>query len=93
MKRILTFVMAVAIAVSAIAAPKKSGELNLRVGSYNVWSHSARAWQIKKKATTASRNWENSKKAVAKQILTNDHESETCGSHVLLCTCVDNAEL
>ena len=61
--------MAAAVAVSAIAAPKKNGELSLRVGSYNVWSHSARAWQIKKKATTESRNWENSKEAVAKLIV------------------------
>ena len=61
--------MAVAVAVSASAAPKKSSELNLRVGSYNVWSHSARKWQIKKKATTESRNWDNSKDAVAKLIV------------------------
>ena len=69
MKRILTFVMVVAIAISASAASNKSGELNLRVGSYNVWSHSARQWQIKKGGTTESRNWDNSKKAVAELIV------------------------
>ena len=61
--------MVVAIAISASAASNKSGELNLRVGSYNVWSHSARQWQIKKGATTESRNWDNSKKAVAELIV------------------------
>ena len=61
--------MVVAIAISASAASNKSGELNLRVGSYNVWSHSARQWQIKKGGTTESRNWDNSKKAVAELIV------------------------
>lgn len=68
MKKIFTFVMILAVTISASAAPK-SNELNLRVGSYNVWSHSARQWQIKKKATTESRNWDNSKDAVAKLIV------------------------
>lgn len=69
MKKILTFAMILAVALSASAASKKSGELSLRVGSYNVWSHSARQWQIKKGATTESRNWDNSKKAVAELIV------------------------
>ena len=70
MKKLLTFVLVAAMAISANAAPKKkSEELNLRVGTYNVWSHSARQWQIKKGATTESRNWENSKEAVAKLIV------------------------
>ena len=69
MKKIFTFVMAVAIAISASAASKANQELKLRVGTYNVWSHSARQWQIKKKATTESRNWDNSKKAVAELIV------------------------
>ena len=68
MKKIFTFVMVVAIAISASAASKANQELKLRVGTYNVWSHSARAWQIKKGATTESRNWDNSKKAVAELI-------------------------
>ena len=68
MKKIFTFVMILAVTISASAAPK-SNELSLRVGSYNVWSHSARQWQIKKKATTESRNWDNSKDAVAKLIV------------------------
>ena len=40
------------MAISASAAPKKkSDELNIRIGTYNVWSHSARQYQIKKGAT------------------------------------------
>ena len=70
MKRFLTFVLVAAMAISASAAPKKkSDELNIRIGTYNVWSHSARQYQIKKGATTESRNWDNSKAAVAKLIV------------------------
>lgn len=70
MKRFLLFAMALVFAFAADAKPKQtSDELNLRIGSYNVWSHSARKWQIRKKATTESRNWDNSKKAVAKLIV------------------------
>ena len=69
MKKLLTFVLVAAIAISANAAPKKKDELNVRIGTYNVWSHSARQWQIKKGATTETRNWENSKEAVAKLIV------------------------
>ena len=61
--------MAVAVAVSAIAAPKKSGELNLRVGTYNVWAHYARQGLVKKGKALPERSWDNSKEAVAKLIV------------------------
>ena len=62
MKKIL-LLMAALVAVFAVEAkPKKDAELKLKIGTYNVWSHSARKWQIRKGATTESRNWDNSKK-------------------------------
>ena len=70
MKRFLLLAMALVLAFAADAKPKHaSSELDLRIGTYNVWSHSARQWQIRKKATTESRNWDNSKKAVAELIV------------------------
>ena len=69
MKKIL-LLMAALVAVFAVEAkPNKDAELKLKIGTYNVWSHSARQWQIKKGATTESRNWDNSKKAVAELIV------------------------
>lgn len=69
MKKLLLFLVALTMVFAADARPKQNqSELNLRIGSYNVWSHSARKWQIRKGATTETRNWDNSKKAVAKLI-------------------------
>ena len=69
MKKIL-LLMAALVAVFAVEAkPKKDAELKLKIGTYNVWSHSARQWQIKKGAAVESRNWDNSKKAVAELIV------------------------
>ena len=69
MKRIVLLAAALFAFVATEAKTSQSTELDLRIGTYNVWSHSARKWVIKKGATTESRNWENSKKAVAQQIV------------------------
>ena len=69
MKKILLLAAALVAVFAVEAKPKKDAELNLKIGTYNVWSHSARQWQIKKGATTESRNWDNSKKAVAELIV------------------------
>ena len=70
MKKVMLLIAALVAVVAVDAKPKNAdAELNLRIGSYNIWSHSARKWQIKKGATTETRNWENSKKAVAKLIV------------------------
>lgn len=71
MKKILLLALALCFAFAADAKPKQTSDeaLDLRIGSYNIWSHSARKWQIRKGATTESRNWDNSKKAVAKLIV------------------------
>ena len=66
MKKVMLLIAALVAVVAVDAKPKKAdAELNLRIGSYNVWSHSARKWQIKKGATTETRGWETNKKAVA----------------------------
>ena len=69
MKKILLLAAALVAMFAVEAKPKKDAELNLKIGTYNVWSHSARKWQIRKGATTESRNWDNSKKAVAELIV------------------------
>lgn len=69
MKRIFILLAAIAAVVAVDAKPKQNTEVNIRVGSYNVWSHSARRWQIKKGATNEERNWDNSKQAVAELIV------------------------
>lgn len=67
MKKIFLLVAALLATIAVDAKPKQtSSEIDLRIGTYNVWSHSARKWQIKKGNTTESRNWDNSKKAVTK---------------------------
>ena len=70
MKKILALLL-VLITVSTIDAKPKAtnSELNLRIGTYNVWSVSAREWRFKKGDITKSRSWENNKEAVAKLIV------------------------
>lgn len=70
MKRFLLLALALVLAFAADAKPKQaSNELNLRIGTYNIWSHLARKGQIRKKVTTESRSWDNSKQAVAELIV------------------------
>lgn len=64
------FLLLATVALMAFAANAQSTkDVNIRIGSYNVWSHSARRWQISKGASTESRNWDNSKRAVAELIV------------------------
>lgn len=91
MKKFLLLVAAIATVVAVDAKPKQSSsELDLRIGTYNIWSHSARKWQIKKKATTESRNWENSKKSVAKLI--NKIDCDILGMQEVTSVCRDDLE-
>ena len=64
MKRLSTLLAILVLAHGAYAQ-----DINLRVGSYNVWSHLARASQIRKGNAAEERSWESSKEAVAKQIV------------------------
>lgn len=69
MKKFLLLIVALSAVFSVDAKPKKADtELNLRIGSYNVWSHSARQSKIKK-GVSESRSWDNNKKAVAELIV------------------------
>ena len=66
MKRLFLAIMALAIAFAADAKPSK--DLNLRVGTYNVWAHYARQGLVNKKKALPERTWDNSKEAVVKLI-------------------------
>ncbi len=67
MRKFLLIMMALLVAMTVDAKPKSS-ELKLRIGTYNIWTHSARKSQIRKGRTTEDRNWNNSKQSVAKLI-------------------------
>ena len=69
MKKIVLLAAAFFAFVAAEAKTSKSTELNLRIGTYNVWADSARKGPIKKKRALETRSWENSKEAVAELIV------------------------
>ena len=69
MKKLFLLLAAFAVAVAADAKPKADQELNLRVGTYNVWAHYARQGLVKKGKALPERSWDNSKEAVAKLIV------------------------
>lgn len=69
MKRLLLAVMVIAVALSAEAKPKQDQELNLRIGTYNIWAHYAREGLAKRGKALPERTWDNSKEEVAKLIV------------------------
>ena len=69
MKKLLLVILTFAIAFTADAKPKSDAKLNLRIGSYNVWAHYARAGLIRRGKITKARSWDNSKSAVADLIV------------------------
>ena len=70
MKKLLLLIAALVAVVAVDAKPKKAdAELNLRVGTFNIWGHPARDWKLRKGAITETRGWDNSKKAVAQLIV------------------------
>ena len=69
MKKIVLLAAAFFAFVTAEAKTSESAELNLRIGTYNVWADSARKGPIKKKRALETRSWENSKEAVAELIV------------------------
>ena len=58
MKRIILLFAAVMVAFGVDAKPAKSSDLDLRIGTYNIWAHYARKGQIKKGRADAARSWE-----------------------------------
>ena len=69
MKKIVLLAAAFFAFVAAEAKTSESAELNLRIGTYNVWADSARKYPIKKQRALESRSWEHSKQAVAELIV------------------------
>ena len=69
MRKFLLIMMALLVAMTVDAKPKQNEELDLRIGTYNIWAHYARKGKIRKGQADASRSWDNSKKAVAELIV------------------------
>ena len=69
MKRILLLIAAIVAFFAVDAKPKADVELDLRIGTYNVWAHYARAGLVRKGKADASRSWEKSREAVADLIV------------------------
>jgi endonuclease/exonuclease/phosphatase family metal-dependent hydrolase len=69
MKKIFLLALALILAIDANAKPEQTTELNLRIGTYNIWAHYARRGHIKKGHASEARNWDNSKRAVAQLIV------------------------
>lgn len=69
MKKMILVALAFVFALGADAKPKPEKEINLRVGTYNIWSPAARRGVIKKGKAPVTRNWDNSKQAVAELIV------------------------
>jgi endonuclease/exonuclease/phosphatase family metal-dependent hydrolase len=69
MKRIILVVVALVAFFAVDAKPKSDAKLDLRIGTYNVWAHYARAGLIRKGKTAEGRSWEKSREAVANLIV------------------------
>ena len=70
MKKITLLLIALLMAFVTDAKPKQNqSAVDLRIGSYNVWAHYARAGLIRKGKVVEARSWENSRSAVADLIV------------------------
>ena len=69
MKRIVLLIAAIVAFFAVDAKPKADAELDLRIGTYNVWAHYARAGLVRKGKADAARSWDKSKAAVADLIV------------------------
>ena len=90
MRKILALLIAVIIVGVVDAKPKQAEELDLRIGTYNVWADSARKGPIKKKRALESRSWEHSKQAVAELIVKLD--CDIIGLQEVSGTCRDDLQ-
>ena len=69
MKRIVLLIATIVALLAVDAKPKADAELDLRIGTYNVWAHYARQGLIRKGKTAEARSWEKSREAVADLIV------------------------
>ena len=70
MKKITLLLIALLMAFATDAKPRQNqSAIDLRIGSYNVWAHYARAGLIRKGKVVEARSWENSRSAVADLIV------------------------
>ena len=69
MKKLFLFLTLLSTIMVVDAKNPKSTDLDLRIGTYNIWSHQARASRIRKNNAAPERNWDTSKKAVVQHII------------------------
>ena len=69
MKKLLFLSIALVFAVSGVASPKRAKEIDMRVGTYNIWSDGARRWKINRNEAPKTRTWELSREAVVDLIV------------------------
>lgn len=91
MKRILVILALAVSIISVEAKPVKDEGLNLRIGSYNIWSNVARKGQVAKKNALPSRGWDESKEAVADLIV--KLNCDLIGMQEVTTTCRDDLEM
>ena len=92
MKKIFLLALALVLAIGADAKPKQTKALDLRIGTYNIWSHVARRGNIKAGKASPARSWDNSKQAVADLIV--DLNCDIIGMQEVTGVCRDDlAEL
>ena len=76
------------LVLCAAIGSSEAQELNLRVGTYNVWSHLARAGKVRKGHAAEERSWDSSKRAVAQQIV--DIDCDILGMQEVTSVCRDD---
>ena len=88
MNKLPILVALLVVFMAAEAKPVKSTELDLRIGTYNVWSHLARASKVRKDQAAKERSWDSSKSAVAQQIV--DIDCDILGMQEVTAVCRDD---
>lgn len=69
MKKTILLIAALVAFFAIDAKPKSDAKLNLRIGTYNVWAHYARAGLVRKGKAAEARSWDKSKETVADLIV------------------------
>lgn len=89
MKKLFSLLAAGLLAIISLDAQSASdSEIELKVGTFNIWSDLARQGQIKRNNTTAARGWDASKQSVAELIA--DLDCDILGMQEVTETCRDD---
>ncbi len=90
MKKLLLLTIALMAFCGANAKGQNDSELDLRIGTYNIWADYARRGKVKKGHAEAARSWDNSKTAVAKIIV--DMNCDLIGMQEVSGVCCEDLE-